>query len=356
MEKSITSRQLAVITTVGFTITKLHILPASLSHFSKEALWLSALINIAIDFLLLLAVLKISNDAKNENVVLYFENKFGKNFTKVLCFIYALFFMLKTFIPIYEQKNSIELTFYETQPTFLTFMPFFIVAFYIVLKGVRPYARSMEISLWIFILGIAILFLLSSFSGNYSALLPIIPSNFSFLNGSLKSLIWFGDPLLLLFFVGKVKRSENHDKKIITAYITYAVLTIIFLVVFYSIFDTIAERQYYASLKMSKYSISLSDIGRFDYLGAFLLSGINVFQVCLPLIFASILLSYCFNFKNKIIPALIVVLLEFIISILTQNDFFKSLSFIQNYAVYFFIIMTYLLPIIFLLKRRRNGI
>ncbi|MBO5851856.1 MAG: GerAB/ArcD/ProY family transporter [Clostridia bacterium] len=356
MNKSVTTRQLAVITTVGFTITKLHILPASLSHFSSEALWLSALINIIIDFLLLLAVLKITSNAKNENIILCFENKFGKTFTKILCFLYVLFFMLKTFIPIYEQKNSIELTFYETQPTFLTFMPFFIVAFYIVLKGVRPYARSMEISLWIFILGIAIIFLLSAFSGTYSSLLPVIPNNASFLNGSFKSLIWFGDPLLLLFFTGKIERSKNHNKKIIIAYIVYAVVTLAFLIVFYSIFDTIAERQYYASLKMSKYSISLSDIGRFDYLGAFLLSGINVFQVCLPLIFSSILLSYCFNFKNKIIPALIVTLIQVVFSLLTQNDFFKSLSFIQNYAVYFFILMTYLTPLIILLKRRKNGI
>ena len=356
MNKSITTHQLAVITAVGFSITKLHILPASLSHFSSEALWLSAFINIAIDFLLLLLVLKVLNDAKEENIMLYFENKFGKTFSKVLCFIYALFFILKTFIPIYEQKNSIELTFYETQPTFLTFMPFFIVAFYIVLKGVRPYARSMEISLWIFILGIFIIFLLSAFSGNYSALLPVIPSNASFLNGSLKTLIWFGDPLFLLFFAGKIKKTYNHNKKIIIAFIVYALITITFLVMFYSIFDTIAERQYYASLKMSKYSISLSDIGRFDYLGAFLLSGINVFQICLPLIFASILLAYCFNFKNKIIPALIVVSIEFVLSILTQNDFFKSLDFMQNYMVYFFIVMTYLVPIIILFKRRKYGI
>ena len=89
---------------------------------------------------------------------------------------------------------------------------------------------------------------------------------------------------------------------------------------------------------------------------AFLLSGINVFQVCLPLIFSAILLAYCFNFKNKVIPCLIVVLIEFALSILTQNDFFKSLSFMQNYAVYFFILMTYLIPIIMLIKRRKNGI
>ena len=356
MDKSVSTRQLAIIVAVGFTITKLHILPASLAYFSGEALWLSALINLAIDFLLLLFVLKIINDAKEQNVILYFENKLGKPLGKVLCLIYALFFIIKAFIPIYEQKNSIELTFYETQPTFLTFMPFFIVAFYIVLKGIRPYARSLELCLWLFIGGIAVLFLLSAFSGDYSSLLPIIPSSNAFLNGSLKSLIWFGDPLYLLFFAGKIKKSVNHNKKIIISYVIYAVLTLIFLVMFYSIFDAISERQYYASLKMSKYSISLSDIGRFDYLGAFLLSGINVFQVCLPLIFASILIAHALNFKNKVIPALIVTLLEFVLSVLTQNDFFKSLSFIQNYAVYFFILMTYFVPIIIFLKRRKYGI
>ena len=126
MEKSVTTRQLAVICAVGFTITKLHILPAMLSRYSNEALWLSALINIVLDFLLLLAVLKITSNAKNENVMEFLENRFGKNVSKIICFIYVLFFLLKAFIPIYEQKNSIELTFYETQPTFLTFMPFFV--------------------------------------------------------------------------------------------------------------------------------------------------------------------------------------------------------------------------------------
>lgn len=356
MNKSITTRQMAIITTVGFTITKLHIMPAQLAHFSNEALWISALINVVLDFFLLLVVLKITREVGDGNVILYFENKFGKPFTKLLCFLYFLFFLTKTFIPIFEQKNSIELTFYETQPTFLTFMPFFIVAFYVILKGVRPYARSMEISLWLFISGIFIIILLSVFSGNYSALLPIVPQNTRFLNGVLKSLIWFGDPIYLLFFAGKIKRSARHDKTIIKSFIIYSCLTIVILIIFYSIFDSIAERQYYATLKMSKYSISLSDIGRFDYLGAFMLSGINVFQVSLPLIFASILLSYILNFKNKIVPALIVTAIEITLSIITQNDFFKALKFTQNYLVYFFIIMTYLVPIITLLKRRKYGI
>ncbi len=356
MDKSISSRQVAIITTVGFTITKLHILPASLARFSNEGLWLSALLNVILDFLLLLVVLKITSSVDDGDVISYFENKFGKPLTKVLCFFYFLFFITKTFVPIFEQKNSIELTFYETQPTFLTFMPFFIVAFYIVIKGVRPYARSMEISLWLFISGVFIIILLSAFSGNYSSLLPIVPQNTRFLNGSLKSLIWFGDPIYLLFFVGKIKKSATHNTQIIKAFIIYAVLTILILIVFYSIFDSIAERQYYATLKMSKYSIALSDIGRFDYLGAFMLSGINVFQVSLPLIFASILLSYILNFKNKIVPALIVIAIEVVLSIITQNDFFKAIDFTQNYLVYFFIVMTYLIPLTVLLKRRRYGI
>ena len=158
------------------------------------------------------------------------------------------------------------------------------------------------------------------------------------------------------FFVGKIKKSATHNKQIIKAFIIYAVLTILILIVFYSIFDSIAERQYYATLKMSKYSIALSDIGRFDYLGAFMLSGINVFQVSLPLIFASILLSYILNFKNKIVPALIVIAIEVVLSIITQNDFFKAIDFTQNYLVYFFIVMTYLIPLTVLLKRRRYGI
>ena len=125
--------------------------------------------------------------------------------------------------------------------------------------------------------------------------------------------------------------------------------------VFYSIYGSIAERQYYAIMKMSKYSITLSNIGRFDYLASLLLLMVSVFQISLPLIFASISLNSCFAFKNKFISPFIVFAVEIAFSFLSQNDFFSVVNFTQKYTVWFFIIMTYVIPfILFLLVRRKK--
>ena len=359
MTNSISEKQLAIITGTGFTLTKLYIMPAFLSNISESALWVSAFINVIIDYFLLIFILKIIRNLKNQKLFNAIENSSSNKFAKVIFLFYAVFFIFKAFTPIVEQKNSIELTFYETQPTLLTFMPFFVVAFYILLKGFRPFGRSYETCLWIYIFGMGSIVLLSVFAGDYTSLLPIIPENpLKILEGSLRSLIWFGDPIYILFFAGYIEKSSQNLKRVKSAYIISSISTIFILMLFYAVFDSIAPRQYYATLKMSKYSIALSNIGRFDYISAFMLAATSVFQVCLPLLLANMCLNDCFEFKSKFVSPFIIISLEIAFAILTEHTFISSINFMSKYLVYFFIIMTYILPILlyYLFGRKKHEI
>ena len=355
MKNSISQRQLFIITAIGFVLNKIYVMPAFLSEISNESLWVSALVNYILDFFLLLIVLNILNKTNSTNIFESISKVFSYRFSKFISIIFAIFFITKSFVPIFEQKNCIELTFYETQPTILTFMPFFIMAFYVIIKGYRAFGRSMEICLWFYVFAISVIFMLSIFAGRYSSLLPIIGENpIKIAKGSVKSLLWFGDPLYILFFSGYITNVKNNLKNIKFAYVISSVTVILFLVVFYAVFDTISPRQIFAPLKMSKYSIALSNIGRFDYIASFILASITVFQISLPLLFASNALNYAFNFKKKFLAPIIVVGIELAFSVLSQYDFFATIYFVADYLIYFFIVMTYVVPFIMYVKLNRR--
>ena len=162
------------------------------------------------------------------------------------------------------------------------------------------------------------------------------------------------DALELTFLIASLLLYNNITKKLTLSFIVYSVITIGIFVIFYSIFSSIAERQYYAILKMSKYSITLSNIGRYDYIASLLLSAISVYQTSLPLLLASMALKDCFPFKNRFISPIIILAVTLIITLLTQNHFFPSIEFIQKYLSYFFIAMTYILPLLTLLLLNRR--
>lgn len=342
----ISSRQLAFIIAVVFSVVKFYVLPAHVSSFSHEAGWQSLFINFIIDFLLLLLCLYVIKNKTQKNVYQTSIELFGKPFTKVVYIIYALYFLLKAFIPILEQKNTISLTFYESQPTLLIFMPFFLVAFYILLKGVNAFARSVEIISILWAVGLLITLSLSVPAGEYASLLPITQPIKKVILGTINSFIWFGDPLIILFISEFISIEKGLFKKCIIGYIVGMVATLVLVAVFYSIFQGIAERQYYAPIKMSKYSITLSNIGRLDYFGALMFSAVSVYSMTLPMLTATACINKVFSFKKNYVVPLLVTVLQLLLVFFFQNEIFSKIKFVQTYLLPFMLIACYLLPLI----------
>ena len=338
---------------------KVHALPSMIAGYSNESLWVSALICFVLDFILLLIVIKILNGIKGRDFYEVLIEYFGKFLGKTICFLMILFMIAKIFIPIIEQKNSIELTFYETQPTLFTFIPVYIVIFYIALKGAWSFCKSINIVVWGFIVGVVIVLVLSISAANPEQLLPFFAvKTQKVLNGSFKSLLWFGDPLFLLFFSKYLSKDEKITKRIVISYLLSVLVYILGLMIFYSIFENIAVRQYFAPLKMSKYSVTLSNIGRFDYLATLLIIMANVYELALPLVIASSLTKSLFSIKNKYLAPLIICALSLTITLLTQHGFYQYLDVMQNYGIWFLLVITYVIPIIMFIKnlllRRKN--
>ncbi|MBQ9781723.1 MAG: GerAB/ArcD/ProY family transporter [Clostridia bacterium] len=349
------SRQLCFIIITTASVGKLFFMPGLLSGLAEEGLILSALINYAIDFMLLLFILNAYKREENFSFYTMLESSYGKVLSKAIITLYAVFFVLKVFIPMIEEKNSIELTFYETQPNVLTYIPVFAITFYVSLKGIKSFSKSMEIVTILFFIGILLIYSLSFNVGDYDNLLPLFArSPKQLFDASFKTLLWFGDPIYILFFLNEVKKDNKITSKIIISYVISILIIIVTLAIFYAIFGSIAKRQFYAPIKMSKYSITLSNIGRFDYVGTLLLSFASIFLISMPLMFSSSMIKRVYDFKKSYTAPLIVNGIALALTLIFENGFFNVLSWFQNYGIYPLILFTYLIPIITFIVYRRK--
>ncbi|MBR6736928.1 MAG: GerAB/ArcD/ProY family transporter [Clostridia bacterium] len=349
MTEKISLKQLCFIIFVTFSVSKFYIMPAVVAGASAESSPLAVLLNFIIDFLLLIIVITIIKRSKSKGFYELLCTLFGKVGATIIYFIYGLYFFSKALIPILEQKNSINLTFYESQPTLLTFMPFYLVAFYIILKGFTSFSRSVEITFWLFVLGLIITFSLSIPSGKYQRLLPLYTTGEKLLSGTHSALIWFGDPVILLFLYEFVENKKGLFKKTAISFTASAVTTVLLIVVFYAVFGTIAERQYFAPLKMSKYSITLSNIGRLDYMGALLFSLVSVFSLTLPLMISSLCFTKIFSFKKQFVIPLVICVAQGVLSYFFQNELFPLAEFFTSYVWVFYSVLCYLIPLVILI-------
>ena len=350
MENRINSTQTFFMIIIIFSITKFYALPATLSGISNEASYQALALNFIIDFLLLLSCVYIVKFQPKKCLYDSSISLFGKGLTNFIFIVYAIYFLIKAFIPILEQKNTISLTFYESQPTLLIFMPYFIVAFYIIVKGVNAFFRSVGLVFWLWLTAFIITLALSISSAKFSALLPIIQPKNKILKGTYTAFLWFGDPISILFFEKFLKDKKALFKKSVIAFITCALATLLLYIVFYSIFESISERQYYAPIKMSKYSLTLSNIGRLDYFGAILFSIVSVYAVTMPILLANVCVMQVFKLKKTYLSGAILVAIETILVFLFQNEIFENIKFIIDNIMPFLLVVCYALPLIMFLR------
>ena len=342
--KQLKSRQVCLFIIAFFPILKIFMLPSILAKHAFEDMWISAIINIALEFISLVLILRACRLAKC-NFYQLLENNLGKFGAKILLLLYFAFFMLKTIIPLNEQKDYIVLTLYTLMPNKLYFLPTFVLIFYFCTKPLRVVGRASDL-LWFFtIIGLALLVALAIPNANLEAILPVGAQGLkNILVGSYLSFNWFGDCVYLLFFIGEFVCTKKDTVKIILSFLLASLLIVVFMILFYCVFTSIAFRQRFALTEISKYTAVINNIGRFDYIGIVFILFSNIFALCLPMFFSCKILNYVFSINNKWISPLIVVLIQALILIVFTQYYAGIEKFIINYVSAFFMIMAYVLP------------
>ena len=128
MEKELKTRQICFFFIAFLPVLKLFSLPSVLASACAEDMWISTLISLILDLLTVSAVLFA---CKKTNTDFYglLEKSLGKVGSKIVLGFYTAVFLLKAVLPIYQQKSFVDISLYETFPSILNFMPFFIASF-----------------------------------------------------------------------------------------------------------------------------------------------------------------------------------------------------------------------------------
>ena len=344
-ENQINVKQLCAIFLAFTPITKIITAPAVFAGYCNEKLWQPILILALFDLVLFALLTRIVKKHEGKTFFEILSESFTPTFAKIIFFIYALFFLAKSIMPIIEQKEFIENAFYETLPKAPVFYPVFAVLFYLCIKGFKTFGRSAQICAVATISGLALILFLSFLSGDFKTLLPLFAfSNKSSAICALNGLSWFNDAIYLFFFIGYCKLNSKGVKSTLIAYGVSTAIILLFFLTFYSIFSFVSQTQELAINSMSIFGVTLVNVGRFDYIALFLLAMSGTVAIAFPLIIATNCLALSFNAKNKVIPAIIVCLVIFIVVLLFSNKYEEVLKTIVTYCTPIYILCGYILP------------
>ena len=341
--KALKARQIGFFYAAILPVAKFFMMPSLVSGISGEDLWLSVLINCVLDILTVTTVYFCMKDYDCDFFTLL-ERRCGKAFAKVVAVFYIIFFLLKTFMPLSEEKDYVELTLYMTSPSLLTFMPVFAVLIFICAQRLRVIGRIADGVLVIAITGYAFTFALSVSNTDISALLPVGAQGAeNIVYGAYRSQAWFADGAYFLFFAGEYVKGKRDGLKIISAVCVSALIVLTFTVIFYGTFGPIAFRQKFALTEISKYTSVINNVERFDYLSIFALLFVSIFSLAMPFYFATELLTRLFPLRRAIAACLCA--LPSAALLLFFDEYFTSVeNFIFGIASGYFAFFGFLFP------------
>ncbi len=345
MKFQLKTRQICLFIIAFLPLTKFFTLPSIIAKSANEDLWLSTLFNLFFDFITI-GVLLFACKKSRQNVFDLLENNFGKTGAKTITFLYFIFFMLKAIMPLNEQKEYVENTLYILMPTLLYFLPFFFAAFYFCTKKLRAIGRVSDM-LWIIsIIGFLVLIALSLSNADLLSILPIGANGIGkIFKGTSASFSWFGDAAYLMFFIKEYEHKKGDSKKILLSFFLSAIMLLIFMIIFYSVFTSISPRQRFALTEISKYTTDISNTGRLDYIGITLILFSNIFALAIPLYFSTYTMNYVFEIKKSWISPLIVTSIHAIIIVFLSQYVYSIEKFMTNFGGYYILLFGNVLPL-----------
>ena len=344
-EKQLKIRQICFFYIALLPVAKFFMMPSLLAEICAEDMWISALINSVIDLFTVIALYLLLRNGK-EGFFALIKKRFGNAFYKALLCFYFLFFIMKIFLPLNEQKDYVELTLYMTSPTLLTFMPVFIAAIYLSARKLRVLGRIADAVFIVAVTGYALMFALSVSSVDMTELLPVgATGTGKILYGAYRSQNWFGDAAYFLFFSGEYVKEKGATAKFIISTCVSAMIVVAFCVLFYCAFGSIAFRQRFALTEISKYATVMNNIERFDFIAVFALLFTAIFSLALPFFFAAATFSAIFGIKKSY--AALIVAAPFIAVLLFLEQYYASIQeFILKYGSGYFIAFGTVLPLV----------
>ena len=278
----ISTRQLYFFLAAIAPVGKIILLPTNLVYYAKNDLLFPAAMNFLLQAAVVFLVLLLAKN--NKPFYELVADKLGHIAAKIILCVFALFFLFAAVLPLVEQKLFVQSVFYDTLPSIVSFSSFFLLSAYLCAKPLSSFGRTWDILAPLAIAAFAGILLFSLRATDFGALAPALQSGGKgIFQGFAYSMSWFFDSAILLSFLGKIDYKKGLPWKGLLSYLAGACGVLLFLAIFYGVFQDIAVNQQFSFTKITRYFSGIETLGRVDYLFIFALALVMAFYAILPL-------------------------------------------------------------------------
>lgn len=356
MKMRISVRQICFIMLIYTAVSKFILYPTALSFQSGRDLLFSAGFDFVIQGIIVWSVSYLCSRT-DKTFFQLIQDTLGNVTARIIYGLFALFFIICTIIPVFEQKLYVHAIFYDTVPSLIVFLPFFFFSVYAAGKGFENIGRSADICMPIFVTSMAFIFTMCFSEISWDNFLPVLKTPLKDVaGGSVATAFRFMEPCWLLMFMGHFKYKKGDAAKITLSYAGGAVIVLLVLAAFYGVYGDVAASRQFAISKISLFFPAIDVIGRIDLVALYALEVVMLFALILNVQLAVHCITECTGYKNKAVISLAVNAVFLILLIFLDNKF-NSLHMLWSKWMWIaFVIFANVIPLLaWTLKRREKN-
>ena len=355
MKSKISVRQICFIMLAYTVVGKLLSYPSAVSYYCERDLLFPALIDFLVQGLIVWGVAFLCSRTDKTFFELL-KGVIGNIGARIVYGFFAAFFLLAALLPLFEQELYVHNIFYDTVPSLIVFLPFFIFAVYAGSKRFENIGRCADLCMPIFVITMLVILIMSCGEAKWDNLLPVLKTPADTIFGTAAGNVFrFVEPCWLLMFMGRFKYKKGDAAKITVSYAAGAVIVVFFLAIFYAIYGGLAPSRTFAISRTSLFFNALDTVGRIDLIMLYVLETVMLFALVLNIQLAVYAISECAGWDNR--AAISVFVNIALVAVLIGCDgFYNSIyNLYHDWLWIYFIIFTVLIPVLaWTLKRRQR--
>ena len=351
----ISSRQICFIMIAYTVVGRILLYPSYLSRICGNDLLFPVLFDFAVQTAVVWAVCFLCSKT-DKTFFRLLEDTFGNVVARIIFGLFALYFAFCTVLPMLEQKLYVGQIFYDTVPSLIVFLPFFIFSVYAGTKGFKNIGRCADIALPVFVLAFAVMLAMSFTAVDFSNLLPILKRPASKIaEGAFGSLFRFAEPGFLLMFMGHFKYKKGDAAKITLSYAGGGLIVMLFAAVFYSIYGVISPSRDFAISRVAIFFPAIEMIGRIDLIALYFLEIAMLFALVLNIQLSVYCLKKCTGLQMGAVWSVVVNAVLLVLVIVLDSSFSKVVDFYSRWAWIATAVFSISVPLLsWTLKRREE--
>ena len=348
--KQLTSRQVNILFFILVLSTKLLVLPSLIAGSAKNSGWIVVLFMFLVDSMLILIMFSVMKTFPNIKLKDFFEKAFGKIMSKIILFLLGVFLIFKVAMMVRECYEFYNETVYVDFSWFKFLLPVGLIITYFSIKPLRGLGRASEILIYFVLTAIFMAFLFSIPSADFLSFFPLMPNGIKPIFSSMFDYaFWFGDFLVLLFFMGDVKYEKKSFKNLYLSYAYAMVIVLAITFLLYALFGSIAPTYKTAIVDITEYVPRLSTSGRFTWIIIFLWPIALIYSMGIFQAFSTTCFACCFNIKKNDEKYVAICSVCLTLGVLITAGFSQTelILYVTSAVKYFVLVIQYIVPIFF---------